>query len=196
MEELRAFAAQMPPWAARSMEKEVRAPRITREDVDAFLRQSPPRKIPRNLAYHYHTAFGTTVMGAIFIAIASLVTVVLGAHGEWRVVMFAGGMFWLMGAPLLFFGGRRWWRQRRLLRRGELVAAKIVSVDPAGYADDDGEVFNMTARYQAGGQSREGQCKVWSQRAKRLAAEGKPAAILYDPTHPERIFFIEGLVNS
>ena len=62
--------------------------------------------------------------------------------------------------------------------------------------DNGGELFKGTASYQAAGESRTSQCNVHGTSARRLAAEGIPGTVLYDPTHPERILLVDGLVNS
>lgn len=194
VDELHAFAAQMPASVARSMDKQINARVVTPENVGAFLRQTPPRKIPANISYQYRTPRGLAGMGVFFIAMASGLWLV--TRGDWRGIAF-GALFFLIGAPMFFFGGRTWWRRRSLLRNGGLAAATIETVESAGWMDDSGEAFDVSVRYQAGGQSREGRCTVFGRlghRAKSLAAEGKMAPILYDPAHLERVIIADTLV--
>jgi hypothetical protein len=198
VDEVRAFAAQMRPWAARSMENQSRARLVSPADVDAFLRQTPPRKIPSNIAHRCDGSRWIALIGAVFVTMMGLMAPISVIKADWGGTVFLS-LFFLAGSLMLFFGGRGWLRQRSLLRRGELATAKIVRVESTGRIDSEkGEVFNMSARYQAGGQAREGRGKVWGRagyRAKKMATEGKTAAILYDPAHPERILLVDALVN-
>lgn len=194
-DELRAFAAQMPAPVARSMEKQLKAKLVSREVVQAFVGQPPPRKIPTNIANNHRPALLIAAMGAFFAAMGAGAGVI-AVHTQW-IGLVLSTIFLLIGAPMLFFGGRLWWRRDRLLRRGELGAARIVGVEPAGWSDDDGEVFNVTATYQAAGQAQEGRCKVRGRPGKRgpgFAEQGKTAAILYDPVHPDRILLVDALI--
>lgn len=198
VDEARAFAAQMPASVARSIEKELQARLVTREQVDAFVRQPAPRRIPSNIAQQYRGPLVIVLVGAGFVSIAGFLLLPFSAKGEWTPIIFLS-LFVLAGAAMVFFGGRSWWRQRGLLRRGEVAAARIESVEDTGWSDDvRGQAHNLSARYQVGGQWRQGRGKVWgraARRAKNLAAQGKAAPILYDPAHPERIVLIDGLVN-
>jgi len=193
-DEVRAFAAQMPPSVAKSLEKQMRAKMVTREDVDAFLRQNPPRRIPSNLAHQYSTGRWLVLIGAVFAALAVVMLPMYALKREWFGAAFVS-IFLIAGGAMLFFGGRSWWRQRRVLRNGQLAAAKIERVESANWSDDEGEAFHVSVRYQ----SHEGRGTVKgraAERLKALAAEGKMAPILYDPAHPERVVLVDALVNA
>lgn len=197
-DEVRAFAAQLPPSMAGSIEKEMRARLVTREDIDAFVRQKPPREIPSNIAHQYHGSRAIVLVGLVFAAIAGFMGPLFALKGQWGGAAFIA-LFFIGGVGLLFFGARSWWRQRSLLRRGELGAATIRSVEPAGWSDDEGEAFNVSASYQVAGARREGRGTVKGPaagRVKSLAAERKMAPILYDPAHPERIVLVDALINA
>ena len=194
----RAFAAQMPPSVARSIEKQLRARRVTRDDVVAFLRQKPPRKIPPNIAYRYSGSQVICLVGVVFAIVAGIMGPVFALMRNWFAATFIA-LFFIGGVALLFFGGRSWWRERNVLRRGELGTASVRSVEPAGWSDDDGEAFNVSASYQLAGQRREGRGTVQGRAVdqfKSLSAEGGMAPILYDPAHPERIVLVDALVNA
>lgn len=198
-DDLRAFTAQMPASMARSIEKQMQAAIVTREQVDAFVRQAPPRKIPANIANSYGDKQNMALFGFVFFAVGGLMAALFAGMNQWGGVAFLS-LFVLTGGALLFFGVRGWWRQRSLLRHGEIAAATIEAVESTGVTEDPGgEVFNVSLGYAWRGQSMRAQCKVSGAAghdAKRLAAERKAAAILCDPAHPERVALVAGLVKT
>ena len=69
---------------------------------------------------------------------------------------------------------------------------------PSGASIDRHAVSRMTVQFQAEGRVVQASCKIMGaavERAQKLAADKKPAAILYDPTDPQRILFVESLLN-
>jgi hypothetical protein len=195
----RAFAAQLPRSVARSFEKQLKAQTVTRQQAEDFVGQPPPRKIPPNIAYRFlRGALGMMTIGAAFVGVC--VAVILMSRGqpqEWGGIVFLS-LFLSAGVLMILFSGRFWWRQRRLLRGGELAAARIRTVESTGATDEnDDEVFWISAHYQAAGQSRVGRGKVRGQvgrYARNLAAEAKAASILYDTADSGRIVLVDSLV--
>ena len=195
LDEARAFAKQLPASAGRSMEKDFHKRRVTQADIDAFLRQNPPRKIPKNIACYYEFAFGLAGMGFFFLVGAAVIGVGGTVQRQWGAFVLVT-IFFLIAATMIYLGLRRFRREKRLLRYGELAVAKILGLEPAGIEENGQEIYKVRARYEAGGQSRRVECRASGKPAKRIAAEGRPTRILYDPAHPEHILLVDALVNT
>lgn len=197
-DELRAFAAQMPRSVGRAMDKHLQAQLVTRQQVQEFLRQAPPRKIPSNLARPFHDAWGIVAIGAAFVfGSAFFIGAMRVTRLDWGGIVFLS-LFMVGGFLMVFFAGRSAARQRRLLRWGELAEAKIENVEATGVEDESGMIFRLSARFEAAGQAHIGLGKVKGRvgrHAENLADEGKTATILYEPSHPERILLVDALVN-
>jgi hypothetical protein len=193
-DEARAFARQLPASAQRALEKELVARRLTKADMDAFLRQDPPRKIPRNIRYYYQFSLGLSGMGLFFLLMGTVVAVAAVLSGEWGAFVMVM-IFGMIGGVMVYFGVPRFRRERRLLRHGELAVARILGVESTEVEENDQEISQVRARYEAGGQSRLVQCRAWGKPARRIAAEGRPARILYDPARPQDILLVDTLVN-
>jgi hypothetical protein len=199
-DDLRAFAGQMPESMRESVLGQIRKRLVTRAEADAFARQSPPRKIPGNIGYWLDdfAPMLALLVGALLGAGGAFFGTVFFAKGEWGGVLL-GLVFFIIGSALLLFFGHARWRLTRLLRRGELAAARIDKIESTGWSVNQREVFSVSARYQAGGQARQGRCKVVGpavERIRSLAAQGKPTPILYHPADTERIVLVDALVNA
>lgn len=195
LEELRAFATLLPASMGRAAEKRFLARRVTQEEMDAFLRQGPPRKIPKNIARACEFSFGMAGFGFFFLVGAVVVGVGGAVQRQWGAFILAT-IFLLVAAVMLYFFLPRFRREKRLLQSGQLAVAKILGVEPAGIEEDGQEIYTVRALYETGGQSRRVQCRAPGKAARRIAAEGKPARILYDPAHPEHILLVDALVNA
>ena len=195
LEELRAFGAQLPASMLRSAEKEYFARRVSQAEMDAFLRQSLPRKVPKNIAYYYQFSFGLAGFGFFFLAMAAVIGTGGAVSGQWEAFIMVA-IFGLVGATMIYFGLPRFRRERRLLRFGEPAVAKILGLESPGIEENGQEIYKVRVLYDAGGQSTRVECQASGKPAKRIAAEGRPARILYDPAHPEHILLVDALVNS
>jgi hypothetical protein len=195
LEELRAFGAQLPAHMLRAAEKEYFKRRVLQADMDAFLRQGLPRKIPKNIAYSYQFSMGLAGFG-IFFAVGA-VAIAYGALVTGQLVGFVMLTIALaIASPMIYFGVPRFRRERGLLLRGEVTEARILGLESTGTTENDQEIYKVRVRYEVGGQSRKVECRAWGKPAKRIAAEGRPVRILYDPALPEKILLADALVNS
>jgi hypothetical protein len=187
LDEVRAFAAQMPQFAG-SMEKDFLARRVTKADIDAFLHQSRPRKIPKNIACAYEFPFAMSWLGVLVLPVSAG----LGYAGAfaWATVLL------LAATAMIYFNLPRLRRERGLLRRGEPGVARILGLRSTGGSENDQEVYKVKAHCDVSGESRVVECRARGKTVNRIAAAGRPTRILYDPAHPDRILLVDALVNS
>lgn len=193
----RALADQIPG----PMGKVVRGKIVTRADVEAFLRQPLPRIIPATIfsspgssAEGMYSFFGIgfifALYGAVFAALswdkALLIEKSLFSNDVMGLVL---SLFFLgLGSCIAFFAGRAYLRIKRALRYGQVIAAKIVKLDGS----------RMTVQFQAEGRTVIASCQIQGyavQRAQQLVASSTPAVILSDPADPQRILYVDGLLN-
>ncbi|MBG83458.1 MAG: hypothetical protein CMJ40_02805 [Phycisphaerae bacterium] len=118
---------------------------VTREQVDELLSQATPRRIP-------HSILKRTLGMNLSVIIAGLVMVIfcggLGVLG----VIFTNDIFFsliliLLGLVGCLIFGLAWrWRRRRLrmLRRGQIVDARITSIEALDLMDDDEVLHTVT----------------------------------------------------
>ena len=187
----------------------VRETLVTRADVDAFIRQPLPRTIPANIL-RYSDKFAPGSLRLIGI----MFTIVGAAFGSaYGFEALSGGMglmsdnglrvivplvFLGVGGCITYFAGRTRIRIKRLLRNGQTCAAKIEKIDATGESIGNVSFFRVTVQFQAEGRLMQASCRIMGdavQRAQRLAVAKKPAPILYDPANPQRILFVEALLN-
>lgn len=194
LDELRAFAKLLPAHMGRSAERELLARRVTQADVDTFVNQARPRKIPKNIAYFYDMSFGIAIWGGFFLVSAA----VMGYGGfvmrQWGAFLMVT-VFSLVGATMLYFGVPRFLREKRLLQWGEPAVGRIVDFESTGNSENGGDVHLVGVRFEAGGWSGRVECRAVGKTAKRIGTEEKTTRILYDPHHPEHALLIDALVN-
>ena len=190
-----ALAEQMPGIVGKMLREQL----VTREELDAFVRQPAPRGIPANILRYCDKLSPTLVIvvGLMFSLVGAFFAFAFGL--QQLPGMLFGLLFVAIGAPLAFFFGRSRLRTRRILRHGQLSAGKIEKIEDTGWhASGAGAISKLTVRYQARGQPQSAVCKVSGhavERARRVAAERKLAPILYDPANSQRILFVEDLLN-
>jgi hypothetical protein len=195
-DDLRAAAAQLPGVAAERL----LATLTPDDEVDAFVRQSPPRSIPASIGAWRDEGAPIRFLAllAVFAVGAALMTGAFILQGEWLGTLFGAWFVVVLTVLIVVVAGERL-RLTRLLRHGEFAVAKVERVEPTKVKTGRGRIFDVTVRYQARGQAREGKCRLdglAADRAQRLATYGKPAAILYDPVNPERVLLIDVLANG
>lgn len=177
----------------------VRERLVTRADVEAFMRQPPPRKVPANIR-HYCEGFApgmVLAIGALFFLVGAGFAFGFGQAGKWGGALF-GLLFCAVGGGLLFFFGRIRLRLERLLRHGELGVGRIEGIESTGWSGPGGEVFRASVRFQAKGATVPAKCNIAGvavERAQKLFIAKKPAAMLYDPANPERFLLVDALLT-
>ena len=191
----------------------VRRSMVTRADVEAFVRQPPPRTIPANIL-RYSDKFapsGAMLFGVVFIIAGAVVAFVFGNEAlaggkiltgakwqEWAAGVIFPLAFLCIGGSIAYFAGRTRTRIKRLLCNGQTCTATIEKIDSTGWRINNEQVSLMTVHFHAEGQDMRASCKIMGdavQRAQALAAGKKLAPILYDPADPQRILFVEALLN-
>jgi hypothetical protein len=203
--DVRTRIANMPGLFGDRMRKNL----VTRDDAAAFVRQVPPRRIPSSLRAYVEKQAPQMFMG-LGIIFASGGTFFMYGFGRQafdgslgslssniRGVLF-GLLFVVIGTPTAFFSMRARHRIKRLLRRGQVGEGMIEEVQSTGTRLNNVEQFMITVRYSAGGREIRATCKnigYGAERARRFAAAGKRARILYDPDYPERVLLLDALLS-
>jgi hypothetical protein len=192
----RAAAAATPGMLGREMRKDL----TTRGDLAAFLAQPPPRKLPANLERYCERRIPQMVpgIGLLFAMVGVLFAYGFGRQGDWKGILF-GGAFFAIGAPLAFFFGRMRFRLKRLLRRGAVASARIEGLHDSGiHTSTAGALWELRLRYSVDGIERDVRCRISRfgiERARDAMDAQKPVRILYDPTSPRRVLFVDDLLT-
>jgi hypothetical protein len=177
----------------------VRERLVTRADVEAFMRQAPPRKVPANIR-HYCEGFApgmALAAGALFFLVGAGFAFGFGQAGKWGGAL-VGLLFAVVGAGLLFFFGRMRLRLERLLRHGELGVGRIEGIESTGWSGPGGDVSRASVRFQAKAATVQAKCNIAGvavERAQKLFTAKRPAAVLYDPANPERFLLVDALLT-
>lgn len=188
---------------------EMRRTLVTRADAEAFARQRPPRRVPKAIAL-YKERFAPQIMYLIGVMFAGGGTVfALGFGGQ--AIASGKGLWngdWLgaavglllvaIGVPVLFYSGRARYRIARVLRHGTMATARIEKVEATGTSINNAEIALLTVLYRHEGREVRASCKIvgpGKERAEKLAAGRKPAAILQDPADSQRIVFVDDLIS-
>ena len=205
-EDIRARAAEVPGPIGEFLRENL----VTRADVDAFVSQPPPRKIPANLlAYRNREApLWLIGLGIVFALIGALLILVQGyqALSDSKGLMgislgsaLFGLLFFVVGAGITFFSVPAYFRLTRLLRHGQPVTARIEKIASTSWTENNEEIFQVTARYNAGDRAVQGTCKIAGsvlKRAQKLALDTSSVLILHDPADPQHVLLVEQLQNE
>lgn len=200
--DVKALAEKMPGL----MGKIARATLVTRADVEAFVRQPPPRTIPANiLRYRDKFVPGFVVLIGIVFAVAGAAFAVAfgyealaGGKGLMSGGVFIGLTFLAVGGCIAYFAGRVRIRIKRLLRNGRIGAGSIEKIGVTSGSINGQAVSLMTVQYRVEGRSIQASCDLMGdavERAQKFMVNKKPVPILYDPANPRRILLVESLLN-
>lgn len=193
-----------PGWLGKTL----RGQFIVRADVEAFLRQPPPRTIPAKIRRQMRdddTKVGMMVGFMLFGGGSAFVYLARDAFGSLRLLMSDQGIGVAVGSVMACVGAWIWFlcirarfRQVTLLRSGQVSSARIVKIQRSSGTIQNDQEYLMTVAFQADGRAVEATCKVSGDarlRAQRLLRDGKPATILYHPSDTARILFTDALLR-
>ena len=204
-QDARALIEKMPGLMGHTMRKEL----VSHEDVEAFVRQMPPRKISSGLRAYLERQASQVVMGVGVMFAAGGTAFIYrfgsqalnashGSLGENIGGMLLGLLFAAIGSPMAYFSIRARRRIKRLLRHGRTAEGRIETVAPTGASVNGVEQFLITVRYSSGGRDIRASCKdigFGAERARRHIAEGTPVTILVDPADPQRVLLADALIS-
>ncbi len=202
----KADARALADGARGAMGAAAQANLVTHADVDAFLRMPAPRPIPAGfrrypdrLAPAYFVVLGSVfVLTGAFFGLTNLGELLSGATNKAAGVAL-GLIFMLMGGSVAYFFGRIRARCKQLLRDGRVASGQIQSIEETSMALGSSNVFEVTVIYPSEAGSKRGTCNIVGlaslRRARTLADNKKPARVLYDPAHPERVLLAEALLT-
>lgn len=192
----RALAENMPGLMGRI----VRANLVTHSDLRAFVSQATPRKIPANiLKYRERVVPRPFLFIGLFLVVFGAIWVMSAQTNDAGQPMTIGLVLAAVGAAIALIAGWARMRFARLLRYGQLGTAVVESIAPSRWAGR----LRIGARCQAEGREWHTTC-TWHtsnsvgnslQRAQELALKKKPMPILFDPTAPQRMLFVDALLN-
>jgi hypothetical protein len=195
-------AAQGLPQAGVLVDREI----ATREDVESFLSQPPPRRVPRNIRRQRLGATSAllALVGPLLAAagLATCVAVGIFAGGSWsedRVIpIIVGAAFTVVGGLSGFFAWRYRYRNLRLLRRGQIALAKFETIKATENYVGYEQQHLARCRLDANGREWTADCYLGeriARQARQHAKTGATIRVLYDPKHPDRILWAESLIT-
>ena len=167
---------------------------LSTAEIDNFLTQPPPRRVPRQirraqLGYIGYVFYG---MGAFVLAIAGFLGAIAVNLPQPRdrtfglVMVSVGALFGLTAVAATWLLRSGW---LRLLRRGECRQATVVNVRPTSETINNQRQYLITFRYADAGVEREVSCPATEReaaRASRVKATSDVTQILVDPNHKPR----------
>ena len=185
----------------------VRRHLVTRRDIDEFLAQRPPRRVPGNIR---RRRLGST--SALFAWLGPLLAAgglatgqaagvfAGGAWNEQRISpLIVGAAFALVGGLSGYFAWRYRLRNKRLLRRGQVAPATIERVEATDEYVGREQQHRVSFRVESGGRQWTTECNVdgrAARQARRCIQNAQTVRVLYDPRSPERILWAESLING
>ena len=172
---------------------------VPQEEIDAFLEQPMPRRIPKAVA-RQRVGLGSLVfyvIGVAFMGIGGFLTATLATTPnvpKWGIVLC--GLLPLLGAGvvLLTFLYRR--TQKRLLRHGPCCDALVVSVNATSVFVNTQRRYKVTLCIDDEGGSRDVTINAYEpavKRAFRLMSTRESTRVLVDPRKPDRLFWVDAL---
>ena len=187
-EDMAATAARMGGIVGGAIRKQLRKVAVTRDELESFLQESPPRNIPPGLKRQVlGDNFVLIFVGAIFLAAGVIA-------GPLVLTLGQGNVRWI-GLPLAIFqsivGGlmmgltiRHRGRKARVLREGTLADGTVTGVSRSGMMVNNQVRYHVTVAYSVDGQERTTTCNAYglaAEQARTRAASGETACVLVDP---------------
>jgi hypothetical protein len=179
---------------------------VTREQLEAFLREPPPRRIPSNIKRRRMTSGSlmAAFVGALFTAIGAAFAVhaVSYDQGPWvgdRLIgLLAFGItFPLLGIPICLFSLRHRHINGRLLKHGMVVDAVVLGVEKTSVTINDQQQYRLEVRFTTQMGHQQAHCHIYGREghaARELVGSEQTARILYDPLKPRRLLWAESLL--
>ena len=182
---------------------------VPAREVDLFLREPSPRRIPPAVKAAAAPSRDPTLIffGITFCLLPLVIGVPMllfpGADPVVRLLALIPAALMTIGLLLLGIPAWKRWQVTRLLRDGEVAAAKLISLDRAGgFVGEGGQQrrgYVATFAFEIDRRTLEGTEKLTGRRAQRAAAlleSGEPTRVLVRPEAPGRVFWIDGIVAA
>jgi hypothetical protein len=172
---------------------------VPQGEVDAFLIQPPPRKIPKSIV-RQRVGWGSAavyMIGIALIGIGGTVTAMLATTPDiprWGIALC--GLLPLLGAGTI--ATTYWYRrtQKRLLRSGSCCDALVTAVKGTSVFVNSQRRYKVTMRVDEEGDAREVTINAYEPAVKRafsLLSSGRLTRVLIDPRNSDRLFWIDAL---
>lgn len=197
-EDVAATAARMGGRVGGMIERHLRNVSVTRQELDAFLHEAPPRRIPPGLKLHVlGNSFALIIVGVVLFAGGLIV-------GPFVLVHFRGIVRWIALPNLILspiVGGlivgltmrfRR--RKTRVLRQGILADSTVTDVSRTSYKKSNQARYHVTVAYSIDGQERTATCNAYglaAEEARRRASSGEKTRVLVDRADPDHAVCVD-----
>ena len=177
------------------IQQQLRKIAVTRDELENFLYETPPRHIPRGLKRQVlGNNFALIIVGGLFLVVGLVVgtMVLLLATGSerWVVGVMFVTVFPISGSLMAGLTIRHRRRKARVLRNGYLTDGAVTDIRRSNTIVNGQVRFLVTVVYSVDGQNRTTQCNSYGmalEKARALAATGKKSRILIDPNDPKHV---------
>lgn len=172
------------------------------EIVEAFLQQSPPRDVPREIM-RQQLGYGSIffyIWGGMFLVIGSIVTVGLATSGElplWAIPVMA--LLPLMGLVAIVLTWRYRSTKKRLLQKGNVCLARVDDLEATSLYVNNQRRYKVRMQIDLDGQEVSRTINAYGpevERARMQIDTGEPTRILVDPLNHNRTLWIDSLVPA
>lgn len=200
--DIRSQVGQMPGL----MGAVLRARLVTPEELDSFLHQPTPRRVPPNVR-RQRMGTGSLMLcfvGSMFAVVGSVFAVasIFFGDGPWNedriVPLVFGIVFPLIGLPLSLLSLRYRYINGRLLRHGIVTDGVVEGVEKTSVTVNEQQQYRITLRFEAGVTDQQSTMNVYGwqkgQQATKLAERNASVRLLYDPRKPTRALWVESML--
>ncbi len=201
--DLRSQVEQMPGLMGAVLRGRI----VTPEELEAFLKEPAPRRVPANIM-RQRIGSGSLMLsfvGGLFAAVGSLLAVysVFLADGPWntaRVVpLVLGTVFPLVGFPMCIFSLRYRYLNGRLLRLGRVADGMVTKVDKTSVALNNQQQYRASFEFEADGSRHRATVNVYGRqgrKAKKFVENQARVRMLYDPGRPSHVLWADSLLPA
>ncbi len=175
---------------------------VSRREIDAFLLQPGPRRVPRSIrsAQLGFTGYVFYGMGAFVLLVVGLLAAVLWNApmdpDERPLAMALLALFACLGLASILITFFLRWGMVRVLRRGHCRSAVIVKLEPTSMVINGQQQYWVTFRYAVDGVWREAEMRATGDtalKANRVLAKGAETRILVNPSDSRSALWPDGL---
>ncbi len=169
---------------------------VTKNDLAAFLTQSPPRQLTPALQNRFATDLFLRIWSGTFIA-AGIVGLIVscflwGQRPEQFIVGGLGIAFGTIGGVVLWLAGMSGRRAIRILTNGLPAQGQIDSVCETSTVVGNQRQHQALVRFNANGLTRVTKCNLYGGDAMRAFCEDDVSVnVLFDPSNPQRLLLTD-----
>jgi hypothetical protein len=193
-EDVASTADRMGGIVGTLIQSQLRKIAVTRDELEAFLHETPPRNIPTGLKRQVlGDNFPLIIVGGVFLVTGlvagTLVLLLTTGNERWIGVPFLI-VFPIIGGLMMGLTIRYRQRKARVLRYGFLTDGTVTDVSRSNTMVNNQLRFLVTVAYSVDGQNRTTRCHSYGmavEQARAVMETGQPARILIDPSDPKHV---------